>query len=300
MAAGDQLTSPGQIQYGELLLGTGTAYRWRTLTGWETLPALDSGTVLRAGGHGAYPGALFAQARTVTLDGLFVRAPSATIGEAVRALNAATGVVADEQPLAVWLDERGPLLAHARILRRHIPVTTGYRQGVITGAALQWEATDPRRYGIHEQEVTAYLPQAEAGLSWNTDPGPEHLAEPLDFGTPGSTGNLIAVNDGDADTHPLITFRGPVSMPSLTNITTGAVIEYDLDLAAEDRLTVDTADGTVVLNGTASRLYTATSRSAPEEAYALPPGPTPLAFRASPGSDDPAASVTVRYRAAYW
>ncbi|MFZ3471469.1 phage distal tail protein [Streptomyces sp. 2.9] len=300
MAAGDQLTSPGQIQYGDLLLGAGTPYRWRALAGWETLPALDSGTVLRAGGHGAYPGTLYAQARTITLDPLIVRAPSATIGEAVRVLNAATGVIGDEQPLAVWLDERGPLLTHARILRRHVPVTTGYRQGVIVGAALQWEATDPRRYGIHEQEATTALPQPEAGLSWHTDPGPEHLAEPLDFGTPGSTGTLIADNGGDADTHPVITFRGPVSRPSLTNITTGAVIEYDLDLAAEDRLTINTADGTVVLNDTASRLYTATPRSAPEEGYTLPPGTCPLLFRAAPGSDDPAASVTVRYRAAYW
>ncbi|MFD6873282.1 MULTISPECIES: phage distal tail protein [unclassified Streptomyces] len=300
MSAGDQLTSPGQVQFGDLLLGAGTPYRWKTLAGWESLPPLDSGTVLRAGGHGAYPGSLFAQARTITLDPLFIRAPSHRIGEAVGALNAATGVVVDEQPLAVWLDERGPLLVHARILRRHIPVTTGYRQGVITGAALQWEATDSRRYGIHEQEAAARLPQAEEGLDWHTDPGPEHLAEPLDFGTPGATGTLIAVNDGDADTHPVVTFQGPVSMPSLTNITTGAVLEYDLDLAAEDRLTIDTADGTVVLNGTASRLYTATSRSAAEEAYTLPPGPTALIFRAAPGSDDPAASVTVRYRAAYW
>ncbi|MFD3829737.1 phage distal tail protein [Streptomyces sp. NPDC058621] len=297
---GDRLTSPGQIQYGGLLIGAGTPYRWRSLAGWETLPALDSGTILRAGGHGAYPGALFAQSRTITLDPLLIRAPSATIGEAVRALNAATGVIGDEQPLAVWLDERGPLLAHARILRRHIPVTTGYRQGVIMGAALQWEATDPRRYGIQEQEATAGLPQPEDGLSWNTDPGPEHLAYPLVFGLPGSTGTLVTLNSGDADAHPVIEFRGPVVRPSLTNIDTGRMVEYDITLAAEDRLTVATGDGTVTLNGTASRLYTATPQSAPEELFTLAPGSTPLTFRAAPGTGGPAASVSVRYRAAYW
>ncbi|MFD8948998.1 hypothetical protein ACFV0B_09115 [Streptomyces xanthophaeus] len=300
MAAGDQLTTAGQIQYGDLLLGAGTYYRWQKLAGWESLPALDSGTVLRAGGHGAYPGTLYAQARTITLDPLMVRAPSATIGQAVRALNAHTGVVQDEQPLAVWLDERGPLLTHARIVRRSVPVGIGYRQGVIPGAALQWEATDPRRYGIQEQEATAGLPQPEDGLSWNTDPGPEHLAYPLNFGLPGSTGTLVTLNGGDADTHPIITFRGPVVRPSLTNITTGRIVEYDITLAAEDRLTVDTADGTVTLNGTASRLYTATPQSAPEELFTLPPGACPLTFRAAPGTGGPAASVTVRYRAAYW
>ncbi|MFE5673836.1 hypothetical protein ACFQ7B_00400 [Streptomyces erythrochromogenes] len=300
MAAGDQLTAPGQIQYGDLLLGAGTYYRWRALAGWESLPALDSGTVLRAGGHGAYPGTFYAQARTITLDPIIVRAPSAVIGEAVRALNAGTGVVQDEQPLAVWLDERGPLLTHARIVRRSVPVGTGYRRGVIPGAALQWEATDPRRYGIQEQEATAGLPQPEAGLSWHTDPGPEHLEYPLAFGLPGSTGTLVTLNGGDADTHPVVTFRGPVSRPSLTNIDTGRVIEYDITLAAEDRLTVDTADGTVLLNGLASRLYTATPQSAPEELFTLAPGATPLTFRAAPGTGSPTASVTVRYRAAYW
>ncbi|MER6196770.1 hypothetical protein ABT234_05235 [Streptomyces sp. NPDC001586] len=300
MAAGDQLTTVGQIQYGDLLLGAGTYYRWQELAGWESLPALDSGTALRAGGHGAYPGTLYAQARTLTLAPMLIRAPSAVIGEAVRVLNAGTGVVQDEQPLAVWIDERGPLLTHARIVRRSVPVGIGYRQGVIRGAALQWEATDARRYGIQEQEATAGLPQPEAGLSWNLDPGPEHLAYPLLFGLPGSTGTLVTLNSGDADTHPVIEFRGPVSRPSLTNITTGRVVEYDITLAAEDRLTVDTANGTVQLNGTASRLSTVTPQSCPEELFTLAPGSTPLTFRAAPGTGGPAASVTVRYRAAYW
>ncbi|WP_079405475.1 phage distal tail protein [Streptomyces sp. 3211] len=300
MAPGDRLTSPGQVQYGDLLLGAGTYYRWKELAGWESLPPLDSGTVLRAGGHGAYPGTLYAQARTITAAPMFIRAPSAQIGEAVRVLGAGTGVVQDEQPLAVWLDERGPLLTYARIVRRSVPVGIGYRQGVISGVALQWEATDARRYGIQEQEATAGLPQAEDGLSWNLDPGPEHLAYPLAFGLPGSTGTLVTFNGGDADTHPVVTFRGPVSRPSLTNITTGLILEYDITLAAEDRLTVDTANGTVMLNGQASRLYTVTPQSCPEEAFTLAPGSTPLVFRAEPGTGGPAASVSVRYRAAYW
>ncbi len=89
-------------------------------------------------------------------------------------------------------------------------------------------------------------------------------------------------------------------MPSLTNLATGDVLEYDLDLAAGDVLVVDTAEGTVTLNGTASRLYTATARSVPEQSFALWPGTADLAFRAAPDSSDPAASVAVRWRSAYW
>ncbi len=54
--AGDLVTLPGHIQYGDLLLGPGTAVRWKSLTGWIDTPGLDSGTVARSDGHGAIRG----------------------------------------------------------------------------------------------------------------------------------------------------------------------------------------------------------------------------------------------------
>ena len=293
MAAGDQVTRPGHVQYGELLLGPGTPYGWRSIGGWEDLPALDSGTVARSDAHGAFPGRLLAQARTITLDGLIVRAPRATIGAVVAALNSGTVPVEDERPLVVWLDERGPLLAYARATRRAIPAGLGYRLGTITGGAIEWQATDPRRYELAERTVSATLPMSEAGLSWP-------LSWPLPFGNPGSTGALSAMNVGDSETHPVVEFRGPVTRPSLTSLATGDAIEYDMPLAVGDVLTIDTLAGTVVLNGTASRIYTATSRSVPEQTFTLAPGITNLIFRAAPGSNDPTASATVRYHSAYW
>ncbi|MFJ8146982.1 hypothetical protein ACIQ6R_18170 [Streptomyces sp. NPDC096048] len=310
MAAGDRVTRPGHIQYGALLIGPGTPYRWKNLTGWEELPALDSGTVARSDAHGAFPGRLLAQARTIGLDGLMVRAPRDRIGAVVGALNAGTAIVEDEQPLAVWLDERGPLLAYARAVRRIVPTGIGYRVGSIQDGAVQWEATDARRYALTEQSATARLPAPEPGLDWNIASGPEALGWPLEFGTPGSTGALSATNAGDAPAHPVIEFRGPVVRPSLTKVGTGEVLEYDLPLAADDVLTVDTGAGTVMLNGTASRIGTVTNRSVPEQTFTLAggelvgdvlvPATTPLIFRAAPGSTDPAASVTVRWRSAYW
>lgn len=299
MAAGDQVTRPGHVQYGDLLLGPGTPYRWRSLDGWEELPALDSGTVNRAGDHGAYPGALYAQARTITLPDVIVRAPRESIGATLRRLTAATAPVDDEQPLTVWLDERGPLLTHARVTRRMVPVGKGYTRGLILGAALEFEASDPRRYSLDEQTATASLPVPESGLDWHTDTA-ESLAWPLTFGTPGSTGGMTLTNDGDEHTHPVVEFRGPVTVPRLLNLTSGDSLEYDLALSAGDVLVVDTAAGTVTLNGTASRLYTATAPSTPEQAFTIPPGTTSLAYRADLAQSDPAATAVVRYRAAYW
>ncbi|GGW67889.1 phage distal tail protein [Streptomyces griseoloalbus] len=309
MAIGDLVTRPGHIQYGELLLGPGTPYRWRTLTGWADLPPLDSGTVARSDAHGAIPGRLLAQVRTVTVEDLMIRAPRDQVGAVVGALESGTVPVEDELPLVVWVDERGPLLAYARATRRLIPTTLGYRQGVITGGAVELVATDPRRYELGERSESARLPAPEPGLDWGSDGAAEDGLDwraddtseaGLTFGEPGSTGVLTAVNLGNAPSHPVIEFRGPVTRPALTNLATGDVLEYDLPLAAGDVLTVDTRSGEVVLNGTASRLYTATSRSVPEQTFTLACGGTDLTFRAAPGSSDPAASVTVRWRSAYW
>ncbi|MFC8584230.1 hypothetical protein ACFUGD_06695 [Streptomyces sp. NPDC057217] len=292
---GELITGPGQVQYGDLLLGAGTSYRWRTLTGWEDLPDLDSSNAARPDSHGAYPGALLAQTRTVGLDGITIRAPRDQIGGAVAQFNAGTVPRLDEIPLVAWLDERGPLLVHARVLRRRVPTTVGYQLGVISGAALQWEATDPRRYGVDEQSADTGLPAPEPGLDWSG--GGLSWADGLDWGLGGLTGNVGAVNSGDAETSPVITFSGPVTMPRLTQ-EDGRTIEYDITLAADDRLVVDTREGTVTLNGSASRLYTATTRSVPEAAFTLAPGTTSLAFRAETHSA--AAHCTVQWRSAYW
>ncbi|MGD6762039.1 phage distal tail protein [Streptomyces sp. BH097] len=301
MAIGDQVTRPGHVQYGELLFGPGTPYRWKNLTGWEDLPALDSGTVNRSDAHGAFPGLLLAQPRTIGLDGLIVRAPRASVGAVVGALSAGTAPVVDELPFVAWIDERGPLLTYARAVRRAVPVGIGYRLGVIPDGAVEFQASDSRRYELAERTATATLPMDEQGLDWHADgQGAEQGLEwPLEFGEVGSTGSLEVTNHGGAATHPVVIFRGPVTRPALTNLATGDVLEYDIPLAVGDELEVDTRAGTVTLNGTASRLHTVSSRSVPEQTFTLAPGTTNLTFRAAPDSD-PSGSVVVRYRSAYW
>ncbi|AFU62157.1 hypothetical protein SV1_17 [Streptomyces phage SV1] len=292
---GSLITGPGQAQYGDLLLGRGTPYRWRALSGWEELPALDTSSALRPDAHGAYPGVMLAQTRTIGLD-LMVRAPRDQIGGAVAALNSGTVPRLDEIPLVVWLDERGPLLVHARAIRRSIPVGVGYSVGTILGAAIQWEASDPRRYSTDEQSVETGLPAPEPGLEWAGTTGLE-WTDGLDYGIGGATGNIGVINGGDAETSPTITFTGPVTAPRLSQ-EDGRTLEYDIALAAGDQLTVDTRAGTVTLNGTASRLYTATARSVPEQAWTLSPGTTSLSFRAE--SHSAAARCAVEWRSAYW
>lgn len=284
---------PGHIQYGDFLFGPGTAWKWDSLEGWEDTPGLDSGTVLRASDHGAWPGAFFAQIRTVTLD-LIIKGEPGMMTAIVRQLAAATPIDrADEIPLVIQLDEDQPMLVFARCTRRSVAITRTNRVGFTRGS-LQWEASDPRKYSLIESQAIATLPQPEDGLGWP-------LAFPLNFGSAGATGNIAAINSGDAPTHPVFAITGPCTNPSVTNITTGVLLEYDLTLDSSDVLYVDTGQGTVTLNGwQTSRLYTATTRSDPESSFILPPGSSSLAFRSDDNPADPACTITATWRSAYW
>lgn len=284
---------PGHMQYGDFLLGPGTAWRWDELQGWEETPGLDSGSVLKASDHGAWPGTFYAQTRTVTAS-LVVRCEPGNMNGTIRQLAAATRIDAsDEIPLVIQLDDDAPLMVFARCTRRAFPVVGTHRKGLARGA-IEFEASDPRRYSLLENTQITSLPQPEPGLAWP-------LAFPLDFGVPGSTGNIDASNSGDAPAHPTFMITGPCSKPSVTNLTTGVLLEYDIALSSSDVLYIDTYQGTVTLNGTtANRLYTATTRSQPEGAFSLPPGSSALAFRSDDSDPDPASTLSVTWRSAFW
>jgi hypothetical protein len=168
-------SQPGDLQYGTLLTGTGRPWYLAgdaQVTGWESMPPLDSGTTHRAHQHGAYPGRLLSQVRIVSAD-LVVRAAAGGMDAVARQLAAAMPVSEAEQPLIIQVDDV-PRLVWARVLRREMPITGTWRLGV-GRASVQWEATDPRRYQITEQTAATGLPAPESGLVWPADTGIRNL-----------------------------------------------------------------------------------------------------------------------------
>jgi hypothetical protein len=294
VAPGSLITRDGQMQWAGLLFGPGTSYGIDSggLTGWEDLPDIDTSDADRPTGHGAWPGARYAKSRKVT--GQVWLLPAGTAEEAtlsaIRTLRQALSLRDEERWLAVRL--HGETLAvRARVSQRVLPTDRLYALQGVSRATVQWLATDPRRYEPDEQTVTTGPPQPEPGLTWP-------LNWPLDWGRAAVTGDVGARNDGSAPTHPVIGFRGPCATPSVTEQTSGQQLRYDIVLAAGDELVVDTAAGTVTLNGTASRRSTAAAGSCPEELFAFDPGQAQLSFR--PDSAQEGAAMTVRWRSAQW
>ncbi|MET9372973.1 phage tail protein [Streptomyces sp. NPDC003035] len=290
VAPGSLITQDGQIQWAGLLIGPGTPFAVDRsgLAGWEDLPEYDSSDAERPTSHGAWPGARYAKPRKV--GGTIVLIPEyGAAAEAVRALRQALALLDEERWLTVRL--HGEMLTvRARIAQRVIPADQGFATQGSSKMSVQWLASDPRRYAVGEQTVSTLAPQPEPGLNWP-------LTWPLDWGQATSTGDVVAENTGSAATHPVITFRGPCSMPTVTERVSKRRLRYAIDLATGDELVIDTANGTVTLNGTASRRHTAMADSSPEELFLLEPGRAELSFRPD---DSPEALMTVRWRSAEW
>ncbi|WDZ91139.1 phage tail domain-containing protein [Nocardiopsis sp. HUAS JQ3] len=282
--------APGQVSWGGLLLGAGTPWRWGQLDGWEDLPGLDSGDVARPSRHGAWGGRDLAQPRVVTLAGQLACRRS-QVPAMVAALRSATRVADDAEllPLAVnaWGEE---LLAWARPTQRLMPLAKGARLGLIP-YTLQWTCPDPRRYSVeeHTREILAPVRPAD-GLDYP-------LGYPLDYGAPMTGGAATLTNQGTTGAHPVVTITGPCDRPQIVNRATGRALEFALTLAQAETLVVDCDAGTVLLSGSADRLYTRTPASVPVEAWTLPPGAAAIQFR--PLAAGPGSSAVVRWRDAY-
>jgi hypothetical protein len=109
---------------------------------------------------------------------------------------------------------------------------------------------------------------------------------------PGDTGQIL-VNAGNTDVLPVITIYGPVSNPVVHNIQTDRLVSFGFNLAADEFLTVDFANRTALLNGTANRRR---YRLPVSTWWVLVPGPNEIRFRASAFT---AATASITYRSGW-
>lgn len=284
---GGLITRDGQVQYRGLLMGAGTPYRWRELTGWHGLPEVDSGNTPRPSRHGAWPGRKLAQQRIITLTGP-VRCPAAELPDVLDQLEDATVLPDDEQEYPLVVRERdAPLAVWAVCTGREIASGLRMSAGIPT-YSLQFVASDPRRYTTFQERATIYPPAASGGLDFP-------LVFPLDFGQAGTGGSRILTNRGNTATWPVIDLHGAMGTPRLVNSRTGHQLEIGMQLAPVDVLTIDTYAGTITLNGTADRLYELTSLSGPVQDMYLKPGANDVALTAATWQDSARAQVRWRH-----
>jgi len=278
-APGGQVTEPGQLQYGDMLLGAGTPAGWRELFGWRDMPEAQIADSPRPQAHGSYAGAVFGDSLAVTFVFLLRGTPATKIA-ALNALERFAPMDGVDRPLAVD-DGDGVWLRNARVIGRQVPQGIHFSHAPVE-CSMQFLCADPRRYAATELSESVSLPESSGGIEYPT-------IYPLEYGT-SSSGQVTATNSGSVATPPVLTFYGPLTDPVLS--CEAWTLGFNLTLADGETLTVDTAEGTALLNGTADRLYAVRNDADPLERCTLPPGDTNLALIAPSGT----GRVVVAYR----
>lgn len=260
----------GQVQYGRVLFGSGSAARVRELIGWRDLPDVELSDSPRPQAHGSEPGLALAGPLVVT--GVFlVRGTFADKMAAVAAIEAATQPSGTETALVVQDTDGAPALRMARVIARTIPQERHFRHSPAE-VSVQWLCADPKRYDLTSLSLSLTPLVTDGGLEYP-------LEYPVGYGT--STGNNMGTltNAGTTAAPVVVSFLGPMTDPGIA--TDGWSLQFALTLADGETLTVDTAAGTVRLNGDADRLYTITPTSDPVDGCLLPPGDTSLRLAAT-------------------
>lgn len=270
---GDLISQDWQIELQGLLMGPGTAYVVQRFNPWSA-PTIRTATLERPRDHGLISaGADHLGQRLVTAT--FYMADS-TDTAARQRLAAAWGPVS--APVALVWQEYG---VKYRIVGKPALADSDVTPGMPTDC--RFVATDPRIYTNAATTVSLSMPTASGGLGFP-------FGFPLAFGA-GSSGLADFVNAGTFPTRPLVVFHGPLTGPSIENVTTGEKWRTTFDLPAGQDLYVDFDARTVSLtaDGKTSR-YSYT----PSDAiwWELPAGTSQLRLGASAGTGT--ADVTAR------
>lgn len=252
---GDQITRPGQIEWNGTLLGNGTPYSWQELQGWIDSAPFISGNVDRPDSSGSYPGQPYNAERVINW-GTLLKAPRDMVGQIVHDLVMATGPHQTEEEgwLVVWdFDDIQPWLVRAFLSdRKPGPINRQARLGLMRGA-LQWIASDPRRY----------------------DPVRSSLTIAKDTAT-------SILNNGNDATPGELRFPGPCTAPQVENTSTDLVIAFDTVITTGQTLVIDVKEGTASIGDT-NHLDDLIDGSTSVQDFVFAPGANELLFTCDSG-----------------
>lgn len=210
----------------------GTAWLWQSITGWDSPPVQGAGVIPRSGDHGAWPSPQWYAARTMTLT-CTASAQSQALRDVARAMLQQAVPVGDQGNLAVLrYDEPIPKQA---LVRRSGQVTEKYPTLADVTFTIGLVAPDMRKYGTVQKVLPITPLPPSAGGSFTV---PFSIPFTLANGTPPAEANCV--NAGNFGSPPVAVITGPITGPSLTNLTTGQTVSWSqITLTSNQTMTVD-------------------------------------------------------------
>lgn len=105
-------------------------------------------------------------------------------------------------------------------------------------------------------------------------------------------GTITAVNNGNAEAYPTITFNGPLNNPRLYNRAVGREMALTHVLAAGEQIVIDMREKTIIQGGTTNQIAKKTAGS---KWWWLAPGDNVLDFATSVGGDTGNCQIAFRH-----
>lgn len=223
--------SDWQVQVGDVVLGAGD-YLLSVFD--HEKPAADAGDVVLPGRDGVRFGRDTLGGTLITVEGAVVAADAAGAFDALAAWRTAWQADAQRSapgavvPLSYAFPGRAGVV-YGRP-RRFAPAGLGNAPNGHIPVAADFQCADHRWYEQTEQVITlGTMPDTSGGITWD-------LTWDVTWTGEVSTGDRVH-NAGDADTHPVITFYGPIANPGVA--WGGRRLALGLTLTAGQSVTVD-------------------------------------------------------------
>lgn len=254
-------------------------------TGWHTSAAPRLAGSPRTRGHGSHDAPSFRASRRIDLFGWLFAKSEALLETSMEKLAAICSEEGLHQ-LQVATASR-VRTAMVRLADEPLIVPSGRWNAAVTIPLL---APDPLKYGPAAAPMSTALPTDGGGLSYS-------LAYPLTYGAAPTTGQIDLVNVGTAPAPVPFAVTGPLPLGFELSTTDGQRILFEGVVPAGQVITIDTATGMVLAEGTADRRAYVTRA----DWIQVPAGRSTSVQFASLGGYDPAAELAVpNFRSAYW
>jgi hypothetical protein len=260
-----------QVEFGGLLLGSGTAYDIVGIVGLGDQPDVRVADQDRFRDHGMYSGDDFLTGRVIELD-LSVRGNGAfgSLSLLLQNLNVIfqpglTGL----KPLRACIPgvaNGETIRVMAKTRKRSVANDWLYSVGPLAMPIIQLLVPDPRLYSDEPDSVT----------------------------TDGGVGQVTVNNRGTFQTLPVITITGPVTNPKV--VFGGLEFSLLYDLPAGQTIVLDFMEHTILLGGVENIYYTWVPGSS---WFPIDTGSADMQFHTMSGSASSEASMNVTYSSAW-
>ena len=225
--------------------GAGSPYQILSVEGLEGLPAIRNQDDNRGYQDGMFSGRDFLGGRTISITFQTFGSGATSAQTNFNTIQAKLlPQTSGTTPLYFILPPSGEQFVNARVRVLRTSVDPNYTYGMIT-SQVEFFCPDPNYYDSTLQT---------ASLSVSSAPGRTYdRTYNLVYGFGSYTTLTNVVNNGWATTYPTITITGPITNPTLGNVTTGNYLNLSGTITNTDTLVIDLYNKLITLNGVSAR-----------------------------------------------